>query len=341
MTRNNFDEELRQAFHTLSDRLRNEIAEQLNAVADELSATVESERASAAAMAAQAAAEHARASAETVEQARGALKTAELAASERLVDAIRTIDRARSLSEILDTLVSCAGREVARVGIFLVQGATLRGWRFIGFDASFDAAASVQLPVAEAGVIADAVRSGVAVSSDGGATAPAFAKLPQGREMVAVPVPISGQVVAVLYADQAVDGPLERMSWPATLEVFARHAARSLEAITAFRAAQIVSQRADDRRAAPAGQSDRDDEEGARRYARLLVSEIKLYHEPDVIAGRLERDLMTRLGGEIVRARVLYEQRVPASARCGADYFNEELVRTLADGDATLIEVRS
>ena len=49
----------------------------------------------------------------------------------------------------------------------------------------------------------------------------------------------------------------------------------------------------------------------ARRYARLLVSEIRLYHETAVIDGRRDRDLATRLGGEIARARVMYEQRVP------------------------------
>src|SRR5437667_6413962 len=42
---------------------------------------------------------------------RAGLKTADLATSERLLEAIRAIDRARSLSEILDILVSCAGRE--------------------------------------------------------------------------------------------------------------------------------------------------------------------------------------------------------------------------------------
>jgi hypothetical protein len=69
----------------------------------------------------------------------------------------------------------------------------------------------------------------------------------------------------------------------------------------------------------------------------LLVSEIKLYHEPAVAAGQRERDLASRLGGEIARARVLYEQRVPAAVRDRTDYFRDELVRTLANGDATLL----
>ena len=80
--------------------------------------------------------------------------------------------------------------------------------------------------------------------------------------------------------------------------------------------------------------------EAARRYARLVVSEIKLYHESAVVAGRKARDLMTRLGGEISRARTLYDQRVPADVREGHDYFEDELVKTLAGGDATLVAKR-
>jgi len=37
----------------------------------------------------------------------------------------------------------------------------------------------------------------------------------------------------------------------------------------------------------------------------------------------------------------MYEQRVPAHVRARTDYFKDELVRTLADGDATLLEVIS
>ena len=95
---------------------------------------------------------------------------------------------------------------------------------------------------------------------------------------------------------------------------------------------------------APApGRSDdsADEPAAARRYARLLVSEIKLYHELQVVEGRRERDLATRLGGEIARVRTLYEQRVPAEVRQGTDYVHEELIRTLADGDASLLEVKS
>ena len=80
-------------------------------------------------------------------------------------------------------------------------------------------------------------------------------------------------------------------------------------------------------------------EESARRYAKLLVSEIKLYHEPAVLAGRRDRDLISRLGGEIARARSLYEARVPQAVRMRGDYFRDELVKTLANGDSSLLHL--
>ncbi|HEX7088146.1 MAG TPA: hypothetical protein VF198_17435, partial [Vicinamibacterales bacterium] len=77
--------------------------------------------------------------------------------------------------------------------------------------------------------------------------------------------------------------------------------------------------------------------ESARRYARLLISEIRLYNEATVEAGQKARDLLARLKPQIDRARRLYEERVPASARARADFFGQELIRTLANGDATLL----
>jgi hypothetical protein len=277
--------------------------------------------------------------------------TSDLAASERLLETVRAIDASRSLSEILDTLVSGAAREVARAGLLLVRGDRLRGWRFVGFPELTDGS-SVDLALRDGGVIADAIRTRAAASGETGthASPPPFASLPPGHESLAVPITMADEVVAVLYADQgddesATDGSLQPPAWPERIEILTRHAARCLEALTAIKAAHALTERpadaaTDDLRAVNQRPSDSDDgDASAQRYAKLLVSEIKLYHEADVLAGRRERDLATRLGGEIARARVLYEQRVPPTVRRRADYFFDELVRTLANGDATLLQL--
>ena len=72
----------------------------------------------------------------------------------------------------------------------------------------------------------------------------------------------------------------------------------------------------------------------ARRFARLLVSEIKLYNEDKVIEGRSQRDLYTRLREYIDRSRDMYDKRVKPVVSGKYDYFHHELVNTLAEGDA-------
>lgn len=72
----------------------------------------------------------------------------------------------------------------------------------------------------------------------------------------------------------------------------------------------------------------------ARRFARLLVSEIKLYNEPKVDQGRKNRDLYQRLKEDIDRSRQMYDERIAEDVRKASNYFYDELVRILADGNA-------
>jgi len=254
------------------------------------------------------------------EESRGAIAAAVAAAqaerpapvdtggSERLAGAVAAIGRARSLSEVLDALRNCAAREAAHVEVWLVRGGELRKWRA--------AADEPGLSVEQAPTIGDAIRSASAVLA--------------GRE-IAVPIVMAAEVVAVV----AASGSDVTSANAAAIDVLTRYAARSLEAMTAFKTARAVADRGAGSQDAAAAEEDA----SARRYARLLVSEIKLYHEPAVIEGRRDRDLAARLGGEIARARALYEERVPAHVRRRADHFRDELVRTLANGDASLLQL--
>lgn len=71
----------------------------------------------------------------------------------------------------------------------------------------------------------------------------------------------------------------------------------------------------------------------ARRFARLLVSEIKLYNEQKVSEGRSSGDLYDRLREAIDRSRDMYDKRVQQPVAEKFDYFHYELVTSLADGD--------
>lgn len=71
----------------------------------------------------------------------------------------------------------------------------------------------------------------------------------------------------------------------------------------------------------------------ARRFARLLVSEIKLYNEQKVSEGRNQSDIYDRLREDIDRSRQMYDKRVAPPVAALHDYFHQELVNTLAEGD--------
>jgi hypothetical protein len=75
----------------------------------------------------------------------------------------------------------------------------------------------------------------------------------------------------------------------------------------------------------------------ARRFASLLVSELLLYNEEAVILGRKNHDLAQRLAREIEKSRQAFAARVPAGLRSVAGYLEDEMVRVLADGDASLL----
>lgn len=82
------------------------------------------------------------------------------------------------------------------------------------------------------------------------------------------------------------------------------------------------------------GEEERRLHNDARRFARLLVSEIKLYNENKVKEGRTNADLYDRLRDDIDRSRQMYDKRVAAPVAARHDYFHQELVNLLAEGDA-------
>jgi hypothetical protein len=296
-------------------------------------------------------AEHEQKRDDAIDRVRTDSHQSELAHAARLLDAFRGIDEARTLSEILDALVIGAGREVDRVAVLLAKGDRLQGWRWSGFNGA-TAPKSVLLTLDEAGIVGTAVRSGATVSRPSGEPAaagenpalPPFARDARVRHALALPIAVGGVIVAVVYADAPrVEMPTANGRWPAIVEVLTRHASRALEAVTVQQASGVAMPRAVARAShtsvpGPVEHLAGDGgEDAARRYARLLLSEVRMFNEPLVDAGRKSRDLLSRLSGEIERARRVYEARVPSTCARRGEFFDQELVRTLADGDRTLL----
>jgi chemotaxis protein histidine kinase CheA len=282
-----------------------------------------------------------------VVEAHASERQAQLATLDRLLLAVRAIGAAQSLSETLTALVTAAAAEAPRAALFVANGDHLQGFKDAGFSGI--PPSSLSIPVNDPGVLGEAFRRGAAVPTSGESApaAPRFASLAAERAGLAVPIVVGDRTVAVLYTDDGGEStPEVPAAWPESVQILGRHASACLAHLTAVRTAQATRMSAAmsgasgiqlPGGAAPAADSTPEDENGARRYARLLVSEIKLYNEPAIQAGRQNRDLLRRLRPEIERARRLYEERVPPAVAAGGTYFHQELVQTLADGDPTLL----
>lgn len=174
---------------------------------------------------------------QTTARARADFDQLELARAARLADAIRRLDQAAALSEVLERLVQCAADEVDRAAVLLVNGNRLTGWRLAGFAPNLSSASLIDLSIEDAGLAGAVVQTGVAASRSfdaaGSPGLPPFAGNAGDRRAMAFPLRVGGEVVAVLYADAAqVDASASDPRWSAILEVLVRHASRVLEAMT-------------------------------------------------------------------------------------------------------------
>lgn len=82
---------------------------------------------------------------------------------------------------------------------------------------------------------------------------------------------------------------------------------------------------------------DADTHRKAQRFARLLVDEIKLYNQAKVNDGRRHKDLYDRLKEDIEKSRATFQKRYGSTAAASGDYFQKEVVRSLAEDDLSVM----
>jgi len=90
----------------------------------------------------------------------------------------------------------------------------------------------------------------------------------------------------------------------------------------------------------PASSAAPDDQEihhKAQRFARLLVDEIKLYNQAKVAEGRKNKDLYDRLKEAIEKSRTTYQKRYGNTAAASGNYFQHEIIRSLAEDDLSIM----
>jgi len=269
--------------------------------------------------------------------------------SDLLNAAAASIYESGSQAEILRRLLEGEARFAGRVALFVVKGSTISGWQGIGFEDN-DAIKNLSVNTGS-GLVGKAIQ---ARNPAGGSPQEFDAgfiramKSPIDDHCTVLPLVVKDKVAAVIYADAGTvpGGTLDASG----LQALTRFAAIWLE-LAALRKAggsatedvsqgQPVAAMATSAPAsAPAASGSDEDElhKKARRFAKLLVEEIKLYNQPRVEEGRQHKDLYDRLKVDIEKSRSTYDKRYAESAVASSDYFTQELVRILAENDVSLM----
>ena len=147
------------------------------------------------------------------------------ASARRLLDGVKALDDATSLSEVLDALTAAAASEAGRAAMLVVKGDRLLGWRTSGFGELDAQPRTIESSASDADALARAVATGrpVVTGSGPASSVPSFVSADAGRPGIAVPLLVGGRAVAVVYADApaaAADGATTQ----AAIDVFVRHA---------------------------------------------------------------------------------------------------------------------
>src|SRR3954469_4658999 len=275
--------------------------------------------------------------------------------------ALAAVQAGTTQVQILDAMVDGAAIFASRAALYVVRGASAVGWRARGFvDDEAVRNNPLELTV---GLPALAIASREIAVGPADEFMHGFGGKFGGpkQDCLAFPLVVRDKVVALVYADGGVGE--HRMDRPALealvrttglwLEVFATRKVTSTSPIPPATmaaaaaaghtvspvSAPVTEQEIVSVAAPTSSPASHDDEvhRKAKRFAKLLVDEIKLYNQAKVSEGRQHRDLYDRLHDDIEKSRASYDKRYGNTAAKDGDYFNQELIRILADNDKSLL----
>jgi hypothetical protein len=267
------------------------------------------------------------------------------------------IASAAAPAEVFRALLEGTRAAAPRAALLLARGGTWKGWGSVGYPpapsarfraVSLDAAhPSVESILAEPGGFASLPGTG------------ALADFGQGDavEAAALVLRIGERPVALAVAERRADeGPWQ----PAALRILGHAARLRLELDLAWRRLRVPSKpeppetgripeppspapsptEAAGLEPADSGPAVDPALEGARRFARLVATEIRLYNEESVLLGRKHGDLATRLADPIEQGRATFARRFPDLGEDGARLLEEAYLQVLAGGDSSLLPRR-
>ncbi|MCP3978944.1 MAG: hypothetical protein GY716_06375 [bacterium] len=258
---------------------------------------------------------------------------------------IAAVEAAGTPAEVFKAILQGARTLVPRAAVFLVRQGHAKGWGSVGYPQtaaqqlrsySAPAASGWLGQAASLDTTALLFRRGAGGDPDFGQDASA--------ESVAIAVRVRNRAIALLVAERS---PSESEWFPDGLTLLVRVAQlrleldilrRKLESAQAGAAASAIRP-PEPTTPAPAGGKVEVDEEtltAARRFAKLVATDIRLYNEDAVAQGKRQGDLVERLGEHLGRGKEMFLKRhgdLPTAKQILRDAY----VEVLAGGDSALV----
>src|SRR5439155_978227 len=293
--------------------------------------------------------------------------------SAALQKAISAIQAGTTQKEILRALLDNTVLYSGRAALFVVKNGAAMGWQGIAFGNN-DAIKDFPLDIGS-GLASRVMRSRASEKGTSSGVDQHFTSkfgVPSEGDVVLLPLLLKDKISALVYADSGIEGGTLDV---AALDVLVRATSAWLEVISQRKQAQKDGLPEPEMHAAPSvndpfaahapihgkahaetvpevamsaaaawggptsipSGEDGEIHRKAQRFARLLIDEIKLYNHAKVADGRKHRDLYDRLREDIEKSRATYQKRYGNSAAGAADYFSQELIRSLAEDDVSLL----
>lgn len=268
--------------------------------------------------------------------------------AENLNQAVRLLRQAEDFQQIAAVLVDSSATFADLFAVFSIDGDSVRAERVRGLsEEAGRQISSLPFPIEQAAAFAGAIQTGdpvVAMATPreiSPVLAQCFAHKPEDRAYI-LPIFVHGKAVGLVYASGAVEmAPLELLAQAATLSLEAgappAEPPRQPELVTI----QLVQPGVPERKIPDAWSElappDQELHLRAQRFARVHVAGMRLFSPELVRQGRASKDLYGALQKDIDAGREMFRQTFLAASSTIVDYFHVELLRTLANDDASLL----
>ncbi|PSH05117.1 MAG: hypothetical protein CXZ00_02880 [Acidobacteria bacterium] len=276
--------------------------------------------------------------------------------TKELRDAAMLIVGSGTTAETLEALLSASSTITPNCGLLILRGTQATGWSCHGL-AALDNFKRATLDCTR-GIVQTVITAGTAATVQVSELDPVFTAtlgLQSSAQVLLVPVLLKQKVAALIIAlpREANDLPglellvqiaqltldlqaYRKLSCPDPVQRKPEAETATTTAVNVTVSRLVVPSPCESGTSTAVAPVLDEAHEKARRFAKLLVEEIKLYNQAKVSEGRSQGNLYSRLREDIEKSRAAYQKRYGESAK-DVDFFTQELIRILTDNNPAMM----